>query len=88
MAENKKFSFDKETLKTQLGELSDMKEGLNETIAENEAIARDPNHVIDKQGEWAEARNKGLREAFKRYQRFSEETEERLNNLSDKSEND
>lgn len=61
MAEKKKYTLDKETLEAQLDELSDMKEGLKETIAENEAIARDSDHLIDKQGEWAETRNIGLR---------------------------
>lgn len=88
MAEKKKYTLDKETLEAQLDELSDMKEGLKETIAENEAIARDSDHLIDKQGEWAETRNIGLREALDRYQRFSEETEDRLKSLSDESQDE
>ena len=88
MAEKKKYTLDKETLEAQLDELSDMKEGIKETIAEKEAIARDSDHLIDKQGEWAETRNIGLREALDRYQRFSEETEDRLKSLSDESQDE
>ena len=53
MSDNKKFTPDKETLEGQLDKLKDMIEDKKKVMAENKAIARDPNHAFDEQGKWA-----------------------------------
>lgn len=83
MAEEKKFIPDEESLQDQLDKLSDMMDFDKKTIAENDAIARDPNHVFDHQGEWAEARAKGNLDALNRHEKMYEETIDRLNKLKD-----
>ncbi len=90
MAEEKKFTPDKDTLEGQLDKLKDMIEDKKKTMAENKAIARDPNHAFDEQGKWAEARNEGIEEGVNRNQQQYAETEERLRRLqrqSDESQN-
>lgn len=54
-------------------------------IAENDAIARDSNHIFDEQGEWAEARKRGNMDSLNRHQKMYEETKERLNKLKNDS---
>ena len=85
MAEEKKFALDKDTLEGQLDKLKDMIEDKKKTMAENKAIARDPNHAFDEQGKWAEARNKGIEEGLNRNQQQYAETEERLRRLKRQS---
>ena len=85
MEEEKKFIPDEETLQNQLGKLSDVIDRDKKVIAENDAIARDPHHVFDHQGEWAEARMKGNLDALNRHQDMYEETKDRLNKLKDSS---
>ena len=68
MAEDKKYTPNKETLEGQLEKLTDMIEGDKKAIAENDAIARDPNHIFDQQGVWAEARKKVNEDALERHQ--------------------
>ena len=85
MEEEKKFIPDEETLQNQLGKLSDVIDRDKKVIAENDAIARDPHHVFDHQGEWAEARMKGNLDALNRHQNMYEETKDRLNKLKDSS---
>lgn len=88
MEEEKKFIPDEETLQNQLGKLSDVIDRDKKVIAENDAIARDPHHVFDHQGEWAEARMKGNLDALNRHQDMYEETKDRLNKLKDSSNQD
>lgn len=88
MTDNKKFTMDKETLEGQLDKLKDVIEGDKKTIAENKAIARDPNHAFDEQGKWAEARNEGIEEGLNRHQQQYLETEERLRRLSNESQDE
>ena len=83
MGEKKKFTLDEETLQNQLDKLSDVIGHDKKAIAENDAIARDPHHVFDHQGEWAEARMKGNLDALNRHQDMYEETKDRLNRLKD-----
>jgi hypothetical protein len=67
-----------------------MIEDKKKTMAENKAIARDPNHAFDEKGEWAKARNEGIEEGVNRNQQQYAETEERLRRLkrqSDESQN-
>jgi hypothetical protein len=85
MSDNKKFTPDKDTLEGQLDKLKDVIEGDKKTMAENKAIARDPNHAFDEQGKWAEARNKGIEEGLNRNQQQYAETEERLKRLKRQS---
>lgn len=85
MEEEKKFIPDEETLQNQLGKLCDVIDRDKKVIAENDAIARDPHHVFDHQGEWAEARMKGNLDALNRHQDMYEETKDRLNKLKDSS---
>ena len=85
MEEEKKFIPDEETLQNQLDNLSDVIDRDKKVIAENDAIARDPHHVFDHQGEWAEARMKGNLDALNRHQDMYEETKDRLNKLKDSS---
>ena len=85
MEEEKKFIPDEETLQNQLGKLSDVIDRDKKVIAENDAIARDPHHVFDHQGEWAEARMKGNLDDLNRHQDMYEETKDRLNKLKDSS---
>ncbi len=90
MAEEKKFKMDKETLEGQLDKLKDMIEDKKKVMAENKAIALDPCHAFDEQGEWAKARNEGIEEGVNRNQQQYAETEERLRRLkrqSDESQN-
>ena len=49
MSDNKKFTPDKDTLEGQLDKLKDVIEGDKKTMAENKAIARDPNHAFPKE---------------------------------------
>lgn len=58
MCEDKKYTLDKETLETHIEKLNNLIAGDNEAIKENDAIAKDPNHVFDSQGEWADDRKK------------------------------
>lgn len=88
MSDNKKFTPDKDTLEGQLDKLKDVIEGDKKTMAENKAIARDPNHAFDEQGKWAEARNKGIEEGLNRHQQQYAETEERLRRPSDESQDE
>lgn len=88
MAENKKFTTDKDTLEGQLDKLKDVIEGEKKTMAENKAIARDPNHAFDEQGKWAEARNEGIEEGLIRHQQQYVDTEERLRRLTDESQDE
>ncbi len=90
MSDNKKFTPDKETLEGQLDKLKDMIEDKKKVMAENKAIALDPSHSFDEQGEWAKARNEGIEEGVNRNQQQYAETEERLRRLkrqSDESQN-
>lgn len=82
MPEGKKFVLDKETLETQRNKLNDMIDGDKEAIAKNNVIAKDPNHVLDNQGEWAEARQKDNIEALNRHEQQLAETIGKLNDLS------
>lgn len=88
MAEDKKFTMDKEAQEGLLDKLKDMIEGEKKTMAENKAIARDPNHAFDEQGKWAEARNEGIEEGLNRHQQHYVETEERLRRLSEESQDE
>lgn len=81
MNKDKKFALDKDTLEAQCEKLNEMIEGDKEAIAENNAMARDPHHVLDKQGEYAEARMKGNVEALSRHEQQLAGTKERLNKL-------
>ena len=85
MEKEKKFIPDEKTLQSQLDRLSDVMGRDKKAIAENDAIARDPNHVFDHQGEWAEARLKGNLDALNRHEKMYEETKDRLNILKDGS---
>lgn len=85
MDEDKKFTLDEETLQDQLDKLSDMMDSDKKAIAENDAIARDPSHIFDCQGEWAEARKRGNLDALNRHEELYEETKERLDQLKDSS---
>lgn len=85
MEEEKKFIPDEETLQNQLSKLSDVIDRDKKVIAENDAMARDPHHVFDHQGEWAEARMKGNLDALNRHRDMYEETKDRLNKLKDSS---
>ena len=85
MEVEKKFTPDKETLRDQLKKIDDLIKRDKEAIVENDAIAKDPNHVFDHQGEWAEARLKGNLDALNRHEKMCEETKERLNKLNDGS---
>ena len=90
MSDNKKFTPDKETLEGQLDKLKDMIEDKKKVMAENKAIALDPSHAFDEQGEWAKARNEGIEEGVNRNKQQYAETEERLRRLkrqSDESQN-
>ncbi len=78
MATDKKYASDKETLEGQLEKVKEMIEGDKKTIAENDAIARDPNHILDQQGEWAKARKKGNLDALSRHQSMYTDTTRRL----------
>lgn len=85
MSDNKKFTPDKETLEGQLDKLKDMIEDKKKVMAENKAIALDPSHAFDEQGEWAKARNEGIEEGVNRNQQQYAETEERLRRLKKQS---
>lgn len=85
MDKEKKFTTDVETLKDQLDKLDDMLNGDKKAIAENEAIALDPNHILDSQGEMAEARINGTREGMNRHEKMREETTDRLNKQESRS---
>lgn len=85
MAEEKKFTLDEETVKAQCEKVKDLIDRDKKVIAENDAIARDPHHVFDHQGKWAEARMKGNLDALNRHQDMYEETKDRLNKLKDSS---
>lgn len=84
MEKDKKFTLDEETLKAQREKVKDLIEGDKKAIAENNAIARDPNCDFN-QREWAEARVKGNLGALNQHQKMYEETNERLNKLKDSS---
>ena len=88
MSEDKKFTFDEDTLEAQREKAKDLIEGDKKAIEENAATARDPNHAFDEQGKWAEARNKGIEEGLNRHQQQYAETEERLRRLSDESQDE
>lgn len=81
MEENKKFVLDKETLEVQREKLRDLIESDKESIAENDAISKDPKNVFDNQGEWAEARKKGSVEALNRHEQLLSETIERIQDM-------
>lgn len=85
MSDNKKFTPDKEMLEGQLDKLKDMIEDKKKVMAENKAIALDPSHAFDEQGEWAKARNEGIEEGVNRNQQQYAETEERLRKLKRQS---
>jgi hypothetical protein len=85
MDKDKIFTLDQESLEDQLKKIDDLIKRDKETIVENDAIAKDPNHVFDHQGEWAEARLKGNLDALNRHEKMCEETKERLNKLNDGS---
>ena len=86
MEEEKKFKLDKETLETQREMVKDLIEGDKKTIVENAAIARNPK-IAPNQRQWAETRIKGNVESINRHEQQLSETEDRLNKLSDNSEN-
>jgi hypothetical protein len=83
MDKDKIFTLDQESLEDQLKKIDDLIKRDKESITENDAIAKDPNHVFDHQGEWAEARLKGNLDALNRHEKMCEETKERLDKLKD-----
>ena len=85
MDKDKKFTLDEETLQDQLDKLRDMMDSDKKAMAENDTIARDPSHIFDCQGEWAEARKRGNQDALNRHEEMYEETKERLDKLKDGS---
>ena len=84
MAEDKKFTFDEETLEAQHEKVKNLIEGDRKTIEEDAAIARD-SKVAPNQRQWAEARLEGNLEALNRHEQQLSETEDRLKRLSDES---
>lgn len=87
MAEDKKFTFDKETLEAQHEKVKDLIEGDRKTIEENAVIARN-SKVAPNQRQWAEARLKGNFESLDRHEQQLSETEGRLKSLSDESQDE
>jgi hypothetical protein len=87
MAEDKKFTFDKETLEVQHEKVKDLIEADRKTIEENAAIARN-SKVAPNQRQWAEARLKGNLEGLNRHEQQLSETEDRLKRLSDDSQDE
>ena len=84
MAEDKKFTFDEETLEAQHEKVKNLIEGDRKTIEEDAAIARD-SKVAPNQRQWAEARLKGNLEGKIRHEQQLSETEDRLKSLSNES---
>jgi hypothetical protein len=87
MAEDKKFTFDEETLEAQHEKVKNLIEGDRKTIEEDAAIARD-SKVAPNQRQWAEARLEGNLEALNRHEQQLSETEDRLKRLSDESQDE
>ena len=87
MAEDKKFTFDEETLEAQHEKVKNLIEGDRKTIEEDAAIARD-SKVAPNQRQWAEARLAGNLEALNRHEQQLSETEDRLKRLSDESQDE
>jgi len=87
MSEDKKFTFDEDTLEAQREKAKDLIEGDKKAIEENAATARNPKNA-PYQRQWAEARNKGIEEGLNRHQQQYAETEERLRRLFDESQDE
>ena len=87
MSEDKKFTFDEDTLEAQREKAKDLIEGDKKAIEENVATARNPKNA-PYQRQWAETRNKGIEEGLNRHQQQYAETEERLRRLSDESQDE
>lgn len=87
MSEDKKFTFDEDTLEAQREKAKDLIEGDKKAIEENAATARNLKNA-PYQRQWAEARNKGIEEGLNRHQQQYAETEERLRRLSDESQDE
>jgi hypothetical protein len=84
MSEDKKFTFDEDTLEAQREKAKDLIEGDKKAIEENAATARNPK-IAPNQRHWAEARLKGNLEGKIRHEQQLSETEDRLKRLSNES---